>query len=385
MKRVLLTLFTALSLGLALTVDGRAVNSPQAAPTEILCLPGVYLESPPDCLPLGPSAYLTRQAQSGISLPLQPLQAFPPDPALTHIPYRYARVNTPYAPVFSTQEDAVAGVNPRRYIEPGLGFISYLNVRVVDGWKYYLIAPGEWMRGADLNAGIATSPFMGLEFHATPTRKFGWILFPQESQRTPGHGSLDPSGHKYTRFDIIQVYETVNIDGVDWHLIAPDEWIEARHAALVYPMNEPPGGVTNGRWIEINLFEQTISVYENNQLIFATLTSSGVPGWWTRPGLFQIYEKVANTPMTGAFEADRSDYYYLEDVPWTMYFDEARAFHGTYWHNQFGYERSHGCANLSPGDSQWLYNWAQIGDFVYIWDPSGKTPEDPSLYGAGGA
>jgi hypothetical protein len=24
------------------------------------------------------------------------------------------------------------------------------------------------------------------------------------------------------------------------------------------------------------------------------------------------------------------------------------------------------------------------GDYVYVWDPTGKTPTDPALYGAGG-
>jgi lipoprotein-anchoring transpeptidase ErfK/SrfK len=68
-----------------------------------------------------------------------------------------------------------------------------------------------------------------------------------------------------------------------------------------------------------------------------------------------------------------------------MYFDQARALHGAYWHNSFGYKQSHGCVNLSPADSQWLYMWGDVGDWVYVWDPSGETPTDPSLYGAGGA
>jgi lipoprotein-anchoring transpeptidase ErfK/SrfK len=87
--------------------------------------------------------------------------------------------------------------------------------------------------------------------------------------------------------------------------------------------------------------------------------------------------------MSGATAADRSDYYYLEDVPWTMYYDEARAFHGAYWHNSFGYPRSHGCVNLSLGDSHWLFDWAAVGDYVYVYDPSGRTPTDPSLFGSG--
>jgi hypothetical protein len=204
------------------------------------------------------------------------------------------------------------------------------------------------------------------------------------ARRGPSLGA-EESTRQFVRWDVIQVYDIQESDGTNWYLVGPDTWVDGKDAALVHPAAAAPAGVDNGRWIEVNLLEQTLSVYENNQLIYATLISSGVPGFWTRPGLFQIREKLETTPMSGAFEADRSDYYYLEDVPWTMYFDEARALHGEYWHNFLGYEQSHGCVNLSPGDSAWLYQWAQIGDWVYVWDASGRTPTDPSLYGSGGA
>jgi lipoprotein-anchoring transpeptidase ErfK/SrfK len=87
--------------------------------------------------------------------------------------------------------------------------------------------------------------------------------------------------------------------------------------------------------------------------------------------------------MSGAFEADRSDYYYLAEVPWTLYFDEARALHGAYWRARLGFVQSHGCVNLTVTDSHWLFNWATVGDWVWVHDPSGRTPED--FVGAGGA
>ncbi len=89
--------------------------------------------------------------------------------------------------------------------------------------------------------------------------------------------------------------------------------------------------------------------------------------------------------MAGSFTADHSDFYYLEDVPWILYYDQSRAIHGSYWHNGYGYPRSHGCVNMSPFDSHWIYNWAEEGTWVYVYDPSGRTPTDAELYGAGGA
>lgn len=184
---------------------------------------------------------------------------------------------------------------------------------------------------------------------------------------------------------MVQVYSVQNIEGTEWYLIGPDEWIQARMVAAVFPNTTPPEGVTNGRWIDVNLAEQTLAVYDKRQLVFATLVSTGLPLFWTRPGLFPIYEKKAIENMSGSFEADRSDYYYLENVAWTMYFDKARALHGTYWHTYFGYPQSHGCVNLSAGDSNWIFKWAREGDWVYIHDPIGATPTDPAKYGEDGA
>jgi lipoprotein-anchoring transpeptidase ErfK/SrfK len=37
--------------------------------------------------------------------------------------------------------------------------------------------------------------------------------------------------------------------------------------------------------------------------------------------------------------------------------DNGISLHGTYWHNDFGRPRSHGCVNLSPAAAKWLYRW----------------------------
>jgi lipoprotein-anchoring transpeptidase ErfK/SrfK len=173
-----------------------------------------------------------------------------------------------------------------------------------------------------------------------------------ESKSTPGYGQSDYTGKVYTRYNILQVYDTQEMDGIEWYLVSPDEWIEERKIARVTPNPSPPEGVIGSRWIEVNLKQQILSVYDQQQLVFAALVSTGVPGAWTQPGLFQIYLTKEAETMSGAFTADRSDYYYLEDVPWTLYFDQARALHGTYWHNGFGVTTSRGCVNLSPGDAQ---------------------------------
>ena len=163
----------------------------------------------------------------------------------------------------------------------------------------------------------------------------------------------------------------------DWNMIGVNQWVEARKVAVVTPNTTPPEGVTTGRWIDVNLAEQTLAVYDKYQLVFATVIASGLEPYWTRPGLFQIYQKKEIETMRNN---DPTDFYYLDNVPWTMYFDKARALHGAYWRTRFGYPQSHGCVNLSVGDAHWLFIWAQEGDWVYVHDPSGLTPTDPALY-----
>ena len=390
MKRLILIfiiLVTNLAPGLAL--PAAAAPAAQAPiPPDVLCMPGVYMVDPQDCLPLGPSSYLTRMAEMGITFPLRPLDAQRIDPALANLPYLYAILKEEANPVYATLEDAVAGQSPSYYIGAGrLKYVSYITYESTNNGIFYQLRDGGWVRVAS-KVGVSRSFPGGLTFTQTPLRPFGWILplAPYiETKSTPGYASEDYTGHQLATYDVVQIYATQVVNDVEWYMVAPDEWVDQRYVGRVVPNTTPPEGVTNGRWIEVNLFEQSLAVYDQGRLVFATLIASGLDPFFTRPGLFPIFEKLESTPMAGAFEADRSDYYYLEDVPYTMYYDKARALHGAYWRTAFGFPQSHGCINLSPGDSHWLFDWAQEGDWVYVWDPSGATPTDPSYYGDGGA
>lgn len=65
----------------------------------VVCAPDVYLAPPGDCLPLGPSTYITEMAQLGLTFPPRALPAFKPDPALTQLPYLYFRLDEDIVPI----------------------------------------------------------------------------------------------------------------------------------------------------------------------------------------------------------------------------------------------------------------------------------------------
>jgi hypothetical protein len=312
-------------------------------------------------------------------LPYSPLLVRSPSPELAVVPYNYAQITSDKARVFSSLESAVEGDNVKRIIWKGYKYVSYNEMTFVNGKTFYNIGNGEWMRSADLSANVQPTRFMGVEVIKPPENKFGWVLFNNQTYREPGYNYSKYTGKWLERHQIIQVYETREVNGYEWYLVAPNQWVEQRKVALIDPRPKTPHGIENGRWIEINLFEQTLAVFEHRRLVYGTLVTSGSRAFYTRPGLFKIWDKLEVTNMQGG-DSGSADVYYLEDVPWTMYFDQARGLHGEYWHDHLGYQSSHGCVNLSFVDAHWLFDWAEEGDWVYVWDPSGKTPVVPSLF-----
>lgn len=367
----------------AVYAENGPANEPYSG--EALCLPDAYLSTPGNCLPLGPSQTLTALAQKGLTFPPRPLPAAKPPSDLTKSPVNIARINvdkTEPAKIYATLDDAASGSNPVRSIAAGAGlrYVSYINEALVNGEPYVQLKTGEWMRASP--SGYLT--FQGLVFQKTPSNDFGWMIDRVKARSSPSFNAPEV-GEEMAQYSVIQIYDIVESEGMEWYMIGPDQWVPYQKSRRVRVDTTPPQGVTGDRWISVDLYDQTLTVYQNRQLVFATLVASGGAPFYTRPGLFQIYQKKPLETMSGAFEPGKWDYYYLEDVPWTMYFDQARALHGAYWRDWFGIPGTHGCVNLSIGDAAWLYNWANQGDPVYVWDPSGETPTDPSLYGAGGA
>ena len=345
-----------------------------------LCQPGM----PDDgtCWLYGPAQTVAEMRQAGFPYPARDLPAAPLPQALGEMPVLVAKINLPEdepAFIFGSFEDAVAQNNPISQVAPGsLRFITYVTRLDHEGNAFVQLATGGWLRASP----AAVTDFQGLRFFTNPRNDFGWIVDQTSSYLNPSFSS-QVGDRTYYREEIIQVYQAVEAEGVTWYLIAPNEWVNSSKTRIVSLNTIPPEDLSAERWIEINLLQQTLMVYEEGRLLFATLVASGVEPFYTQPGLFQIYEKLPLETMQGATEADRSDYYYLQDVPWTMYFDQARALHAAYWRTYFGYPQSHGCVNLSPGDANWLFQWAEEGDFVWVHDPSGKTPIDEDYYGPG--
>lgn len=240
-----------------------------------------------------------------------------------------------------------------------------------DGWV--MINDGQWVRSEFLSTSYP-STFAGILLPESPLPyPVAWMAVNTVPSRTAGAEPLD-GDLAVLRYTLVNIYAQSEIEGWRWYQIGVDQWVHQTKVAKMLPI-ERPADVDTERWISIDLYEQVAIAYEGTRPVWATLISSGLAEWPTNEGLFNVYVRFPRTIMSGAEGQD--DFYYLEEVPWTMYFDNDIGLHGTYWHDGFGYRHSHGCVNLSITDSAWLYNWASseidltvsndLGAAVYVY------------------
>jgi len=235
----------------------------------------------------------------------------------------------------------------------GSGFVYVTGSSDQGGWTQ--INNGEWVQTASLtDVTGSVSRYAGVELTQPLPYPMGWILVNVVPSHTPGADPVfgDLAVLRYTR---VNLYASVDVDGWTWYQIGINEWVIQTVIAKYIPI-EKPEGVDTVHWVSVDLYEQVLVAYEDRTPVFTTLISSGLPAWGTTEGLYHVYVRYPRTIMSGA--EGENDFYYLEEVPWTQYFDGDQGLHGTYWHDGFGYRHSHGCVNMSITDAKWIYDWA---------------------------
>jgi hypothetical protein len=156
-------------------------------------------------------------------------------------------------------------------------------------------------------------------------------------------------------------------DGKAWYIVQDDAdknflyhvpAMQLRPIAAEETAPLSPGVPIEKKHIDVNLRTQILTCTENDQVIFTTDVSTGVEGLYETPtGRFNILVKLASRRMstTNLFADDIA----LAGVPWCSFFTtEGHAFHGTYWHDNFGVPMSHGCVNMRTEEAKWLFRWS---------------------------
>jgi lipoprotein-anchoring transpeptidase ErfK/SrfK len=156
-------------------------------------------------------------------------------------------------------------------------------------------------------------------------------------------------------------YRYRKINDVEYFQMTDGTWIRDRFLRMTTPGKRPAEVGEEERWIDVDISEQTLVVFEGDRPVYATLLSSGKESkvkeqdHSTPRGMWRVREKHLASTMDGDGTAAGDLPYSIEDVPYIMYFHKSYATHGAFWHRNYGMQMSHGCVNLAPLDAKWVF------------------------------
>lgn len=200
-----------------------------------------------------------------------------------------------------------------------------------------------------------------------PSLRLGEITVPvSETRLTPytyaknGYRLYYGSTHWISRVVVTREEKSIWYEIFDYHLKVPFYVPTYNMRVLTDDELAPvsPDVPDINKFIHVDLTTQLVTAFEGETMVFSSRCSSGAKGTRTPTGEFSTYHKGPSIHMTNQGDAV-NNIYDLPGVPWCSFFTgHGAAFHGTYWHNDFGRPRSHGCVNLPSDAAKFIYRWS---------------------------
>lgn len=145
-------------------------------------------------------------------------------------------------------------------------------------------------------------------------------------------------------------------------VVLPDE---DKAAGVVTPSEAIVPKIDEGKYIDINLAKQQLSIFENGKSLGTYKVSTGKRGMATPTGTFKVFSKAGK-----AYSREYKLY-----MPYWMQFTGRG--HGIHelpeWKNGYkeganhlGIPVSHGCVRLGVGPAAKVYNWSEVGTPIVI-------------------
>ncbi|MBI1855443.1 MAG: L,D-transpeptidase [Chloroflexi bacterium] len=126
----------------------------------------------------------------------------------------------------------------------------------------------------------------------------------------------------------------------------------------VAPINPDVDPAAKKIVIDATSTRQYLSCFEGNTEVYFCRVSTGFAERFATPlGDQAIAWKIFSLHMAANTGAGSG--YDTMAVSWPTFFNTnaGAAVHATFWHNDFGVRRSHGCVNVLPEDAQWIFRW----------------------------
>lgn len=154
------------------------------------------------------------------------------------------------------------------------------------------------------------------------------------------------------------------VDGVRYEQSREGFWLRSQDLITVVRRSKFPEFAKGGqKWLDISLANQTLTMFEGQKPVYATLISSGrdqlkdpQTSASTVRGVFRVRAKhvtrsLDNREVQGDFE--------LGDAPWVLDFEPGYSINGMYWSDGVG--EAHGFHNVSltPIDARRVWTWSE--------------------------
>jgi lipoprotein-anchoring transpeptidase ErfK/SrfK len=253
---------------------------------------------------------------------------------------------------YATAKDAGAGENGRTLV--GSHTVRSAGKVTVDGKSFWRTSQGDLIDESSI-AVIGPSQFKGRAL-AERAPLPAWVRA-QKDPRKPATTRATPDA-KGEAIGTLAARTIVSIleESADGKFVRIDDraWIARADLRVATTASPPPGLEDGEKWFDVDLDEQVLVAYEGERPVYATLVSTGAWNHATPTRMARINSKFQATHMIST----QREKYSVADVPWTMFYDGNYAVHTSYWHDNFGGTRSHGCINLSPRDAHLLYQWS---------------------------
>lgn len=290
------------------------------------------------------------------------------------LPYHYQMVLVPegeQVPLWASLDDLKAHKDPERQLERGDSVAVHKSISV-GGARYWVSVDGKVFPAQGSRDMGQASAWHGEPLDAQAHFPFGWTIpavvkaWPAPAIKGKPARTLAPR----TRLDILEErvqrrdrWLRVSLPSAATDTAAaPTEetplWVRARDVDEARRIARPDGISDAAQWIDVDLGEQVLVAYQGAEPVYATLVSSGRGEHQTPRGNYPIWDKTTTISMKSQPYEEKT--YFVDKVPWVLFFQAHNAIHGAYWHDRFGVTKSHGCVNLAPLDAHWIFDWVSL-------------------------
>jgi hypothetical protein len=261
-----------------------------------------------------------------------------------------------------------------RKIAPRGSMLSFSSAFEAEG-RTWLLTPELSVVPADRVWVYRETSFHGVVLGQDMQLPIAWIRKrPRPKWRAVEGGRLAPSDETWSVRTAVGLSgnRAVQDDRALLETVDPGVFIDEADATLVEKSRERPSRVAPGdKWIRISIQSGTLTAYEGDEPVFATLISPGTGGLSrskyptvhalatrhiTPLGVHRIQFKDRFSVMSPDPEQKR---FFISDVPFIQYFYGPFALHASFWHEEFGEPKSGGCVNLAPADAERLFAWTE--------------------------